>query len=339
MSPNEIKTILEEKLDTKIKNLEQLPASGSARKNYIVSTNDTFFVLTENNNLPENKSFIYFSKLFSHLKLNTPEIIWISDDQQFYLQSFLGKETLSEVISKEGSSERVKSLVKQTLQRLYELQVKTNDLVDYSQTFEYEAYNEIPILHDLFYFKFMFVDVVEVTYHKTKLIQEFKKLVSEIENLEPKGLMIRDFQARNIMVDSKDQVFFIDYQSAMYGPLLYDVTSFLFQAKANFNDEFRNEMLSFYYSLWENPEIEQALQQQLAFMKLIRFLQVLGVYGFRGLVQKKSHFIQSIPQAVENIYQFSAQWEDMNLYPELKSVINQLHDVEFQIKIDRLLSS
>ena len=67
-------------------------------------------------------------------------------------------------------------------------------------------------------------------------MKEFKKIVQKIENLAPKSLMIRDFQARNILVNDQDEVFFIDYQAAMEGPALYDVVSFLFQAKANFSE-------------------------------------------------------------------------------------------------------
>ena len=43
------------------------------------------------------------------------------------------------------------------------------------------------------------------------------------------------------LVNDINEVFFIDYQAAMEGPALYDVVSFLFQAKANFSENFKNE--------------------------------------------------------------------------------------------------
>jgi len=310
-----------------------LPQSGSSRKNFIGIYEDRKYIVTANENVAENRSFLYFSELFSKLKLNTPQIFKISDDEKIYIQEFLGKHTLSDIIEKEGHTERIKNLVKQTLYKLFELQKKTYGRIDFSKTFEYEAYDEIPVSYDLFYFKFMFADILEIQYHKTRLLKEFKKLEKLIESLEPKGLMIRDFQARNIMVNDEDEVFFIDYQSAMKGPLMYDVVSFLYQAKANFPENLREEMLDYYYSLWENPETENQLKFSLKPLQLMRFLQVLGVYGFRGLVQRKTHFIKSIEKGIENIYELSQNWQQMEGFPELKSVINQLYSEESKRKI------
>lgn len=315
-----------------------LPQSGSSRKNFIGKTNDESFVITSNENLLENESFFYFTKVFSELNLNTPKIFSISEDRRIYAQEYLGSKTFSEIITEEGLSERVKSLVKQTLEKLYRLQTSTLGKIDYSKTFEYTKYDDIPILHDLNYFKFLFVDVVEMHYHKSTLLNEFKALSDKIENLSPKFLMIRDFQARNIMVNDKDEVFFIDYQAAMEGPAMYDVISFLYQAKANFPDEFRNEMLEYYFSLFENEEDRLELRKSVMPIRLIRNIQVLGVYGLRGLIQRKEHFIKSIFPGIENLYNTSLSWDEMGEFPELKKLIENLHTEETLNKIKVLIN-
>ena len=332
MFNSEAKQFFDQYIGTETKDFTILPQSGSARKNYIGKANDQLYIITENSNLIENEAFFYFSKVFSDLKLNTPEIHSISEDKKLYIQSYLGANTLSDIIQQEGTSERVKNLVQQSLQQLYLVQTATKGKVDYTQTFEYQRYDEIPIIHDLFYFKFMFADIMETHYQKTNLINEFKDLIKIIEHFTQQGLMIRDFQSRNIMID-EDKVFFIDYQSAMFGPLMYDVISFLYQAKANFSDEFREEMLNYYFDLWNDEKIIKELKEQIAPLQLIRFLQVLGVYGFRGLVQKKEHFINSIPQGIKNLYQLSTTWEGMKNFPELKHIINQLNQKESLDKV------
>ncbi|MBF8457768.1 phosphotransferase [Kaistella sp. G5-32] len=337
MTREKAQVFFEEFIGEKASDFFSLAQSGSARINFVGKSSDRKYIITFNDNLAENESFYYFSRVFSELQLNTPKIYKISEDWKIYIQEFLGEKTLSEVIEAEGFSERTKSLVKETLQKLFNLQTKTTEAVDYSKTFEYESYNELPVLNDLFYFKSFIADVLEIPYHKASLLLEFKKLISLIENLEPKGIMIRDFQARNIMVGENDKVYFIDYQSAMKGPLIYDVVSFLFQAKANFPHDFKEEMLNYYFSLWKEGEKVGQLKNSLKPIQLIRFLQVLGAYGFRGLIQRKKHFISSIDQGIENLFTFSENWEEMNEYPELKKIILQLKTDEVKNKINNII--
>ncbi|MCS3532484.1 aminoglycoside phosphotransferase family protein [Chryseobacterium sp. JUb7] len=314
-----------------------LAQSGSARVNFWAKSDNKQYIITYNENTQENESFLYYSEIFTNLHLNTPTIFAVSDDRKIYVQEFLGENTLSEIISKEGLSERTKSLVKQTLENLFRLQNETDNTIDYSRTFEYESYDDLPVTHDLYYFKNFIADVLELEYHKSSLLKEFKKIVNLIESLEPKGLMIRDFQARNIMVNENNDVSFIDYQSAMKGPLMYDVISFLFQAKANFPESFKNEMLTCYIQQFENTEHQNQLKNSVKPIQLMRFLQVLGAYGFRGLIQRKQHFISSIEKGIENISEFAKTWENMKDYPELEKVIQQLNSEKTKLKIEEIL--
>ena len=315
-----------------------LAQSGSARVNFLAKNENTKYIITFNENIQENESFLYYSEIFSSLNLNTPTIFKISDDRKIYIQEFLGEKTLSEIINNEGLSDNVKALVKQTLENLYQLQISTQNKIDFSKTFEYEKYDELPVTHDLYYFKNFVADVLELEYHKSTLLKEFKNIANLIENLEPKGLMIRDFQARNIMVNEKNEVSFIDYQSAMKGPLMYDVISFLFQAKANFPENFKNEMLDFYINQFDNEEVKTQLKASVKPIQLMRFLQVLGAYGFRGLIQRKQHFISSIEKGIENITEFAQNWENMRDYPELEKVIRQLSLERTKLKIEEILN-
>lgn len=314
-----------------------LAQSGSARVNFLAQNQIGKYIITYNENIAENESFLYFSKLFSELNLNTPKIFSVSEDRKLYIQEFLGEKTFSEIIAEEGLSENVQTLVKQTLRQLFELQEKTNGKIDFQKTFEYESYDELPVMHDLYYFKNFVADVLELEYHKSSLLKEFKEIINLIENLEPKSIMIRDFQARNIMVNNENKVSFIDYQSAMKGPLMYDVISFLFQAKANFPENFKNEMLEFYIQQFEDKEIQYQLKNSVKPIQMMRFLQVLGAYGFRGLIQRKQHFIASLDKGIQNITEFSDSWDEMKNYPELKKVIEQLSSEKVNFKILEIL--
>ncbi|MDO4762783.1 MAG: phosphotransferase [Flavobacteriaceae bacterium] len=322
MSLFSAKLFFENHISTSAKSFEVLAQSGSSRTNYIGQSKEQKFIITQNENLRENEAFFYLSDVFSQLHINTPKVLKINKERNIYIQEFLGEKTLSEIIAQEEHSPKIKSLVKKTLELLFELQQKTKNKIDFTQTFEYEKYDELPITHDLYYFKNFLIDVLEIPYHKGTLLKEFKNLTFIIEKLSPQSLMLRDFQARNIMVDG-EKISFIDYQSAMEGPAIYDVVSFLFQAKANFPTEWKKEMLEYYINFWEEEEQAQ-LWEALPYCQLIRFLQVLGAYGFRGIIQQKPHFKASLNQGIKNIHLFFEQWEDKKNYPELTQLIEKL---------------
>jgi aminoglycoside/choline kinase family phosphotransferase len=338
MNAENAKHFFEKHTGTNASEFITLVQSGSARVNFLASAEGKRYIITYNENIRENESFLYYSGIFSDLNLNTPDIFAVSDDRAMYIQEFLGHHTLSEVIAEQGLSDSVKSLVKQTLEKLFKLQTATNGKIDFTKTFEYESYDELPIIHDLYYFKNFVADVLELEYHKSTLLKEFKQIADLIEDLGPKGIMIRDFQARNIMVNEKNEISFIDYQSAMKGPLMYDVVSFLFQAKANFPEDFKNDMLDFYISQFEEQDQIQ-LRNSVKPIQMMRFLQVLGAYGFRGLIQRKQHFTGSIDKGIENISTFAQTWEHMDDYPELKKVIRQLTLEKTKLKINALLNT
>ena len=323
MSDLNAKNFFEKFIGETTYNFKILPQSGSGRVNFVGTAQNHHFIITQNENIRENEAFFYFSNEFAKLNLNTPKILAINESKNIYIQEFLGENTLSEIISSEEHTEHVKTLAKKSLTKLFDLQQKTQNQIDFSKSYEYEAYNDLPITHDLYYFKNFLVDILEIPYHKSSLLKEFKKIVSKVENLSPKTLMLRDFQARNIIINEQNNVFFIDYQSAMQGVAMYDMVSFLYQAKANFSKEWKNEMLEFYIQLWEEKQQNQ-LWESLPYCQLIRFLQVLGAYGFRGIIQKKSHFLGSLDQGIKNINDFFEHWEEKKQYPELCQIIQKL---------------
>lgn len=322
MPTTNAKTFFENFIGETALEFHALPQSGSARANFIGKSKNQTYIITYNKDLRENEAFFYLSDEFSKLNLNTPKILAINSERNIYVQEFLGKYTLSELINQEGHSPRIKSLVKKSLFQLFELQQKTKGKIDFRKSFEYEIYDELPITHDLYYFKNFLVDVLEIPYHKSSLLKEFQQIAVKIKTLSPKTLMIRDFQSRNIMVND-EEVFFIDYQSAMEGVAMYDVVSFLFQAKASFPTDWKNEMLEYYIQLWDKEQQNQ-LWEALPYCQLIRFLQVLGAYGFRGIIQRKPHFIASLEQGIKNLCEFFEHWEEKKQYPELYDIVQKL---------------
>jgi len=114
--------------------------------------------------------------------------------------------------------------------------------------------------------------------------------------------MYRDFQSRNIMLVDGEP-WFIDYQGGRKGPLQYDIASLLYDAKAAIPGPVRELLLEYYLDVLENhiPVDRSSFYQYYFGFVLIRILQALGTYGFRGYYENKPHFLKSIPFAVANL--------------------------------------
>jgi hypothetical protein len=159
------------------------------------------------------------------------------------------------------------------------------------------------------------------------MLDDFETLSTYLSNVSYKYFMFRDFQSRNIIVDS-DQVFFIDYQGGMKGALQYDVASLLWQAKASLSEEWKDNLLQYYIGEVENLlniSIDRAsFVSQYNGYVLIRLLQVLGAYGFRGLFERKAHFLSSIPLALRNL-KFFIENKQINIAtPEFDGILKQV---------------
>jgi len=179
--------------------------------------------------------------------------------------------------------------------------------LDYSQCLTNREFGRQAILADLLYFKYYFLDTLQLPYDKQQMLDDFEALSTYLTFTEHKYFMFRDFQSRNIMLNN-DKLSFIDFQGGMKGALQYDVASLLWQAKANLPNEWKDELLHFYIDEAEKllpKKIERTvfINQYNGYV-LIRLLQVLGAYGFRGLFERKAHFLTSIPLALQNLTYF-----------------------------------
>ena len=96
---------------------------------------------------------------------------------------------------------------------------------------------------------------------------------------------------------------FIDFQGGRMGPVHYDLASFVWQARARYSPELKAELTEAYleaqsrYAAVCRKDFLTDLRQ----FVLFRTLQVLGAYGFRGLFERRAHFLESIPYAMDNL--------------------------------------
>ena len=319
--------------------IEKLIQSGSDRIYYRIYAKEQHFIATYNLNLKENNTFIQFSNHFKEKGLPVPTVFASSDDGLLYLQQDLGTESLLNKLEQNGHTAYSFDLFKKSLQQLARLQINGHEGLDYALCLTAREFGRQAILSDLLYFKYYFLDTLKLPYDKQALLDDFDALSTYLTRTEYKYFMFRDFQSRNIIVQN-DEVFFIDYQGGMQGALQYDVASLLWQAKAELSDEWKQKLLEYYMDeadhLLQKPIDRNLFVSQYNGYVLIRLLQVLGAYGFRGLFERKAHFLASIPLALNNLRSFLQQARTGIAVPEFERILTIITGDEILLRFQPL---
>ncbi|MBR4147663.1 MAG: phosphotransferase [Bacteroidales bacterium] len=309
--------------------IKPIAESGSARKYYRILTAEGSIIGTYNANVEENEAFFYLTEHFGQYHLKVPKLLAINEERNCYLQSDHGDETLFDHVQRDLKSDSYSpetiSLYKKTLEQLVRFQLEGHLGLDYSKVYPMPCFDKSAVMDDLDYFKYYFVKPhAEIVFNETRLKAECNAFADFIGQAFSEAFMYRDFQSRNVMVDHGEPCF-IDYQGGRKGPLQYDVVSLLYQVKAQLPPDMRNDLLGHYkkaLSAYLDPSSVD-FDKYYPYFVYLRLLQVLGAYGFRGLIQKKAHFIESIPYALKELKSWNDQYP-LEAYPELQNVILQV---------------
>ena len=315
-----------------------LPGAGSNRKYYRVGE----YIGVIGTSAEENKSFCELSRLFSEAHLPVPKVLVHSDDYMYYLEEDLGDVSLFDAIKtgrEKGGvyDDREKALLRKTRAILPRVQFEGGKQEVFDNCYPQKEMDRTSVMFDLNYFKYCFLKLKGVEFNEFKLQDDLERLADDIIGGDHSTMtfLYRDFQARNVMLKDGEP-YLIDFQGGRKGPICYDVASFLWQASAHYSDELRNELIDVYIDALQ-PYCKVSRDEFMPMLRLFvlfRLLQVLGAYGYRGLWEKKEHFIKSIPPALVNL-KVELGNGTCDAYPYLKQVLCALvKDVKAEKKPD-----
>ncbi|MBL7968723.1 MAG: phosphotransferase [Prolixibacteraceae bacterium] len=313
---------------------EQLPGSGSYREYARMKSVGHQVIGAFNNDVKENQAFLEFSAHFRNKNIPVPHIYAVSADLKTYLQEDLGNTTLFDFLShtreKEGFSGRIVDEYKKVLKELPRIQLVAGKDIDYSYCYPRDAFDKQSMMWDLNYFKYYFLKLAKIPFDEQALEDDFQAFSDYLLAVDNNAFLYRDFQSRNVMLKDGG-VYFIDYQGGRKGALQYDLASLLYDAKANIPEAEREELLEFYLDeLSQYKHIDRAKFKSLFDgYVLIRIMQAMGAYGFRGFYEKKEHFLKSIPFALKNLETLLAKNTIQVKVPELIKVLKAVTESAF----------
>lgn len=327
---NILKSLFKKHTGENAVSIKLLPLSGSNRKYYRLKSDNKSIIGAFNNEIRENNAFIYLSQHFKKYNLPVPTVFEIEESGTYYIQEDLGDNTLFSLIESSKDDNRfnnsVIAIYKNVLRHLICFQTKSAVDLDFSNCYPRQAFDKQSLLWDLNYFKYYFLKLSDVDFDEQLLEDDFQKFSDFLLQSDSEFFMYRDFQSRNIMIVDNNP-YFIDYQGGRKGALQYDVASLLYDAKADMSQQIRDELLNFYLDELEKTTTNKRndFLKYYNFFVVIRIMQALGAYGYRGLFQKKQHFIKSIPYAINNLKYLLLQ-NDWDKFSYLHQMLMKLCD-------------
>jgi aminoglycoside/choline kinase family phosphotransferase len=320
-----------------------LPPSGSNRQYFRLVQGDFSAVAAYNPDRIENEAFLYISEKLRGADVNVPKIYITNLDKHIYLQEDLGDIDLFKLVDADRHHQKTDYLnwYKKVIAQMPAIQYTASRNFDFSKCFPREAFDKQSILWDLNYFKYHFLKLAYTPFHEQKLEDDFHKLADFLMEASSDFFLFRDFQSRNVMIFD-DQPYFIDYQGGRRGALQYDLASLVFEAKTALPVETREKLIELYIDTFSEFKFfdRKAFLKYFPAFVLVRSLQAFGAYGYRGYFERKPHFLQSIPPAIQNLHWLLDNYELGIDVPHLRETLYRMVSIpafnELPVSLNKL---
>jgi aminoglycoside/choline kinase family phosphotransferase len=303
--------------------ITRLPQSGSDRVYFRLLYSDNHVIGAYNPSREENDAFVGFSNHFRSKGLPVPEIYVYYPDKRVYFLEDLGDSNLFTWLAQRSDGERFNEetheLFLTIAADLVRLQTEGIQGLDLSLCYPHRSFDRQSMIWDLNYYKYMFLKLIGAPFNETRLERDFEALTNFLLDAGQEYFLFRDFQTANIMIlDGKP--WYIDYQGGRLGAPQYDIASLVYDAKAYIPADLRRKTLERHLDLFADAtgKPRESISRYSGAFTLIRLMQALGAFGFRGLHENKPTFTESIVPAVELMNELLASDDVQISLPELK---------------------
>jgi aminoglycoside/choline kinase family phosphotransferase len=312
----------------------QIEGDGSSRQMYrLIGPDMQTAVGVVGPDPEENRAFLSFTRAFRSIGLPVPEIYGVEEESGIYLEEDLGDTTLFEAVrtAREADPDAafpaaMIPVYERILEVLPRFQVEGGKVADYTVAYPRAAFDRQSIMWDLNYFKYHFLKLAHVPFNEARLEKDFRRLATFLLGADTRHFLYRDFQSRNVMLRDREP-WFIDYQGGRRGALQYDLASLLYDPKVGIPEELRDRWIERYLDHLQQhlPRVDRTrFCQHFRGYVLVRIMQAMGAYGYRGFFERKPRFLQSVPGAIRNIERLlETGFLPVDL-PELRGVLERI---------------
>jgi hypothetical protein len=163
------------------------------------------------------------------------------------------------------------------------------------------------------------------------LRSDFEAMAEEAGSDRPHFVFHRDFQSRNIMV-CRNRLWLIDFQGMRFGPPAYDLASLLVDPYVRIPSGLRKKLVRTYWLAacrFLGCSYGEFLKSYEA-VGICRNLQILGAFGFLGVVKGKTAFLSYIPWAWDQLRHRLAG-PCKGKYPKLEKLVARVSELALRM--------
>jgi len=308
-----------------------LPRSGSDRRYFRINDQGKTVIGAYNPNPEENDAFVGFTNHFITQNLPVPEVFGYMPDKFIYYLKDLGDTNLYTWLHNRHDmtdfNQETKDLYRRIIDQLIHFQTAGIRGLDLDLCYPHRSFDRQSMMWDMNYFKYMLLKLLAVPFNERNLEHDFVAMSDYLLETGQDYFLYRDFQTANIMIVGNDP-WFIDYQGGRKGAPQYDIASLLYDAKIPMKQENRDEILDYYIDEFcsVSREDKDKFRGYYSGFSMIRVMQALGAFGFRGLYEQKPTFTESIVPGVNILIHIISLAERHVAFPELFRTIRAIPD-------------
>ena len=277
---------------------------------------------------PKEFPFLNVLKYLHSLDLPAPQVFHYDASKGLVLLQDLGDESFENLIIKADGGPLVKFYYQKAIDLLIQMQSQTaqnatTDCVAYFRKFDADLLNwEFDHFLDYGIEDRLKLKVSDAD--KASFIEHTRRLTQQIAAM-PQGFVHRDFQSRNLMFHEMD-LYLIDFQDALMGPVLYDLVALLRDSYINLSPQTVDELIEYYSTHLPatHPYANNTAQIRTDFytITLQRKLKDAGRFQYIDTVRKNPNFLVHIPWTLQFLkHAFLQVPEAQRLHATLKNYV------------------
>jgi aminoglycoside/choline kinase family phosphotransferase len=272
----------------------------------------------------ENDSYFLIGNHLYSRGVPVPRIYWADPHRGYFLLEDLGDFHLQSHINRRRG--HLLALYHRVVNLLVDMQQRGRDGFEKGYCFDSAVYDASFVYQrELEYFRERFLNgYLTLGIGPEELRRDFENIAEGAGVAALSHVTHRDFQSRNIMI-SAGTLRLVDFQGMRFGPPGYDLASLLIDPYVGLPVDVEKKAIALYWSKARGLlgcSLGQFLESY-GVLRLCRNLQVLGAYGYLGLVKGKRQFLCYVPMAWKQL-RIGIRKCGADRYPTLHKLVRQI---------------